>query len=171
MAGSGPKQLTILHLNDIYDINPRASGQEPVGGASRMASKLKSFGPEALVLFSGDALNPSLLSTVTQGKQMVEVLNEFNVKAACVGNHDFVTSAVRIGTQLPWLAVVTGGHDFSRRTELDNVAGPRPVAARGLLLSNGCAVIRGLPEVLEDCGVDTSSSSLYQLSRPMVQRL
>lgn len=31
-----------------------------------MASKLQSFGPEALVLFSGDAFNPSLLSTITQ---------------------------------------------------------------------------------------------------------
>ncbi len=49
-----------------YDISPRASGQEPVGGAARMASMLRSFGPEALVLFSGDAFNPSLLSTVTQ---------------------------------------------------------------------------------------------------------
>lgn len=76
------------------------------------------------MLFSGDAFNPSLLSTITQasasacmpparatptylpsslrvaelaaghmhvpqGKQMVEVLNSFGTKAACVGNHDF----------------------------------------------------------------------------------
>lgn len=37
-----------------------------MGGAARMATMLRSFGPEALVLFSGDAFNPSLLSTVTQ---------------------------------------------------------------------------------------------------------
>lgn len=42
-----------------------------------------------LVLFSGDAFNPSLLSTVTKGKQMVPILNSFNINTACVGNHDF----------------------------------------------------------------------------------
>jgi len=41
------------------------------------------------VLFSGDAFNPSLLSTVTKGKQMVPILNSFNINTACVGNHDF----------------------------------------------------------------------------------
>lgn len=89
------------------------------------ATKIKSFGPEALVLFSGDAFHPrcrslaqpcapspllsrcaccrrlphaapsppahlsllspvcSLLSTVTDGKQMVEVLNACGVHVAC----------------------------------------------------------------------------------------
>jgi len=41
-----------------------------------------------LVLFSGDAFNPSLMSTITFGKQMVPVLNAAGVKAAVVGNHD-----------------------------------------------------------------------------------
>ncbi|PSC74575.1 5 -C-terminal domain-containing [Micractinium conductrix] len=54
-----------------------------------MASKISSFGKQALLLFSGDALSPSLLSTMTQGKQMIEALNCFGVDAACVGNHDF----------------------------------------------------------------------------------
>lgn len=44
---------------------------------------------EPLVVFSGDAFNPSLMSTVTMGKQMVPVLNEAGVAVACVGNHDF----------------------------------------------------------------------------------
>jgi 5'-nucleotidase len=42
-----------------------------------------------LVLFSGDAFNPSLMSTITFGKQMVPVLNAAGVKAAVVGNHDW----------------------------------------------------------------------------------
>ena len=37
-----------------------------MGGAARFVSLVKSFGPEALVLFAGDAFNPSLLSTITQ---------------------------------------------------------------------------------------------------------
>ena len=42
----------------------------------------------ALVLFSGDSFNPSLMSTVTKGAQMPPVLNAAGVQAAVVGNHD-----------------------------------------------------------------------------------
>ena len=34
----------------------------------RQAAKIKSFGEGALVLFSGDAYNPSMLSTITQAR-------------------------------------------------------------------------------------------------------
>lgn len=43
---------------------------------------------DALVLFSGDSFNPSLMSTVTKGAQMPPVLNAAGVQAAAVGNHD-----------------------------------------------------------------------------------
>jgi hypothetical protein len=33
------------------------------------AAKIKSFGPTALVLHSGDVFNPCLLSTITQARQ------------------------------------------------------------------------------------------------------
>ncbi|KAI7838764.1 hypothetical protein COHA_007557 [Chlorella ohadii] len=102
-APDGSRSITILHLNDVYDICPRDT--EPVGGAARMAARLRSFGSGALVLFSGDAFHPSLLST---GKQMVEVLNACNVKAACVGNHDFDGSVetfeeLAAECNFPWL--------------------------------------------------------------------
>lgn len=56
MAG---KNLTILHFNDVYNIEPQV--HEPQGGAARMAEFVKSVQHlNPLVLFSGDALNPSL---------------------------------------------------------------------------------------------------------------
>jgi len=51
--------LTIVHFNDVYNIESRS--QEPVGGAARFmtaVSRLASSNP--LVLFSGDAFNPSI---------------------------------------------------------------------------------------------------------------
>lgn len=54
--------------------------------------QIKAFteqGRDPLVLFSGDAFNPSMMSTITLGKQMVPVLNEFGVACSCMGNHDF----------------------------------------------------------------------------------
>lgn len=43
----------------------------------------------ALTLFSGDAFSPSIMSTVTRGKQMPPILNETGIHAAVPGNHDF----------------------------------------------------------------------------------
>jgi 5'-nucleotidase len=57
---SGPlTELTILHFNDVYNIEPR--DLEPVGGAARFTSAIKQRAHlNPLVLFSGDAFNPSL---------------------------------------------------------------------------------------------------------------
>ena len=51
-------QMTILHFNDVYNIEPRE--KEPVGGAARFATKVASFKHlNPLIVFSGDCLNPS----------------------------------------------------------------------------------------------------------------
>lgn len=51
-----------------YQSDPRYAGQS-----------------ELLTLFSGDAFNPSLESTVTKGSHMVPVLNRVGTAVACVG--------------------------------------------------------------------------------------
>ena len=71
----------------VYNIEQRAV--EPVGGAARFAGAVRRYAAEQpLVLFSGDCLNPSLMSAFTRGEQMVPVLNSIGVHAAAVGNHD-----------------------------------------------------------------------------------
>ncbi|KAK2182231.1 hypothetical protein NP493_362g02095, partial [Ridgeia piscesae] len=82
------QSITILHFNDVYNINARE--EEPVGGAARFATamrQLKHLDP--LVLFSGDIFNPSVMSAVTKGEQMVPILKALDVKCAVFGNHDF----------------------------------------------------------------------------------
>lgn len=67
-------QLEIIHFNDVYHVSP--TKEEPVGGASRFASKINETLSESnlddkpLVLFSGDAFNPSLEGTITRGSHM-----------------------------------------------------------------------------------------------------
>ncbi|RMZ52305.1 hypothetical protein APUTEX25_001921, partial [Auxenochlorella protothecoides] len=79
-------RLTILHFNDVYEISPRA--MEPVGGAARFVSAVRAHAADSpLVLFSGDCLNPSLVSSFTRGEHMAPILNSIGVHAACVGNH------------------------------------------------------------------------------------
>ena len=54
-----PTTITILHFNDVYNIEPRE--KDPCGGAARFTQRIKDLSDlNPLVLFSGDAFNPSL---------------------------------------------------------------------------------------------------------------
>ncbi|CAB3979105.1 5 -nucleotidase-like isoform X2 [Paramuricea clavata] len=107
VLSSGADKILILHFNDVYNIEPRE--KEPVGGAARFASKIATFqSRNPLVLFSGDALNPSMMSSITKGEQMLPVLNCLGIKAAVYGNHDFdfgVDELVDFANEsnFPWL--------------------------------------------------------------------
>ncbi|GIX89859.1 hypothetical protein CDAR_9371 [Caerostris darwini] len=99
--------VTILHFNDCYNVESQSS--EPVGGASRFCTALKSFGDlDPLILFSGDIFAPSIMSTFTKGEQMIPVLNSFGVHCAVFGNHDFdfgvdILMDFAVQTTFPWL--------------------------------------------------------------------
>eukprot|EP00968_Pinguiococcus_pyrenoidosus_P026713 scaffold7328_cov314-Pinguiococcus_pyrenoidosus.AAC.52 len=86
--------------------------REPVGGAARMVGLMRRFytarNPPPLVLFSGDAFAPSIMSTVLKGVQMPPVLNQFDIQVACIGNHDFDFGVEKMAqliskTNFPWL--------------------------------------------------------------------
>jgi len=52
-------KLTILHFNDVYNIEEIKT--DPVGGAARFKTALDSFKHlDPLILFSGDLFQPSL---------------------------------------------------------------------------------------------------------------
>ncbi|XP_054722641.1 trifunctional nucleotide phosphoesterase protein YfkN-like [Uloborus diversus] len=99
--------VTILHFNDCYNVE--SQNFEPVGGASRFCTALKSFHDlEPLVLFSGDIFAPSIMSTFTKGEQMIPVLNSLGVHCAVFGNHDFdfgvdILTDFSSRTHFPWL--------------------------------------------------------------------
>ncbi|XP_037284244.1 snake venom 5'-nucleotidase [Rhipicephalus microplus] len=99
--------VTVLHFNDCYNVEEQHG--EPVGGATRFCTALKSFASlNPLILFSGDVLAPSIMSTFTKGEQMVPVLNCCKVDCAVYGNHDFdfgVDNLTEFAkqTKFPWL--------------------------------------------------------------------
>ncbi|CAH1162955.1 unnamed protein product [Phaedon cochleariae] len=107
-GGATAQHLVILHFNDVYNVEPRQA-PEPVGGAARFCAALKGYQHlHPLVLFSGDAFSPSMLSTFTKGEQMVPVLNDCGTHCAVLGNHDFdhgleVLSQWVAQTDFPWL--------------------------------------------------------------------
>lgn len=70
----------------MYNVDP----QNGLGGVSRFVGALRKFAHEnPMILFSGDAFNPSILSTYTKGRHMVPFLNMMKIHTACYGNHDF----------------------------------------------------------------------------------
>ena len=110
----GIPELRFIHYNDVYHVE--AGSREPVGGVPRFKTLCQYYQhdscfdgfPEVMTLFSGDAFNPSLESSVTKGKHMVPALNTLKTSVACLGNHDLdfgVEQFQNLASQcnFPWL--------------------------------------------------------------------
>jgi 5'-nucleotidase len=89
-------RLSIVQLNDIYEIAPLSGGRW--GGPARVASllqRLEADNPNTISVLAGDFLSPSALGTAVvdgqrlDGRQMVDVLNVMGLDYATIGNHEF----------------------------------------------------------------------------------
>ena len=92
------KTLSILHFNDVYNIeeNPSSYGKLR-GGAARFKTAWNEHGSkEKLCLFSGDLFSPSMLSFNFDGEQMVGVFNQLQIHVSCLGNHDLDFGVLRM---------------------------------------------------------------------------
>lgn len=100
-------KIQLIHFNDVY--NCETPKKAKAGGAPRFVSALKRVGtPTSLTFFSGDAFNPSIMSTVVRGGQLPLVLNACGVQCAVIGNHDFDFGPERMvellaACNFPWL--------------------------------------------------------------------
>ena len=57
--GPAAEEITILHFNDVYNVESRE--QEPIGGAARFLTAMNSYDHlSPMILFSGDIFAPSL---------------------------------------------------------------------------------------------------------------
>src|SRR5262245_43886336 len=87
---SATTTITILQLNDVYQISPVDKGKR--GGMARVAALQKSLrekSPHTLFLLAGDFVSPSVASRLFKGKQMVAALNAAGLDIATLGNHEF----------------------------------------------------------------------------------
>lgn len=88
---NGPPDLRFIHYNDVYHVEQ--GSREPVGGIARFQTVCNYYQddpqfegqPEVMTLFSGDAFNPSLESSVTKGRHMVPVMNMLRTTISCLG--------------------------------------------------------------------------------------
>jgi len=83
-------RLTILQINDVYDITPVERGKK--GGLARVATlrdRIAQEAPHLVFVLPGDFLSPSPMSSLFQGGQMVAALNAIGLDLATFGNHEF----------------------------------------------------------------------------------
>jgi 5'-nucleotidase / UDP-sugar diphosphatase len=114
-ARAEPVTITVLHTNDVYEIAPK----EGRGGLAELATLLqreRAAAEHSITTFGGDLIWPSVLSSLTQGKQMIELYNLLGTDVAVLGNHEFdfgpEVLAKRIEeSDFPWLGTNVLGRD------------------------------------------------------------
>jgi 5'-nucleotidase / UDP-sugar diphosphatase len=88
--------LTLLHVNDVYEIMALNNGTQ--GGLAKLASvreQLHTKNPYTYTLLAGDLFSPSAIGTARvngerlAGKQIVDVMNVLGLDYATFGNHEF----------------------------------------------------------------------------------
>lgn len=100
-------RFRILHFNDVYDASKHAA---------QLSTALQShLDVPSIVLFGGDALGPSMQSSLTFGSHMIDVLNEMQINYAVLGNHEFdfgteVLEKMRERSNFEWICCnIRGG--------------------------------------------------------------
>jgi 2',3'-cyclic-nucleotide 2'-phosphodiesterase (5'-nucleotidase family) len=154
-AGAESGRVTLLHINDIYEIVP----VDDIGGFAPLMTLLRAERqehPQAITTLGGDFLSPSLLSGMTQGRHMVELLDALGVEVTVFGNHEFdfgpdVARARIAGSRFVWLGTNVLNADGSpfggARSEWIRTAGPFKIGFFGVLTPTTAAVSSPGPDV------------------------
>ncbi len=87
-AAAEPIRVTFLHLNDVYELTP-AAGKGGLAEAATLIRAQRARNINTIVTFGGDLISPSFMSGLTQGSQMIDMLNSLGVDYAALGNHEF----------------------------------------------------------------------------------
>jgi len=83
-------RITILHLNDTYQITSADGGKR--GGLARVLTVKKRVlqdNPNTLVTLGGDTVSPSVETRTYRGAQMIDGWNAVGLDYAVFGNHEF----------------------------------------------------------------------------------
>lgn len=106
-AADRTMHVTLLHINDVYEITPVEGGR--AGGLARVATvleRLKRENPNTRMLLGGDFVSPSAIGTARvngerlAGRQMIAVLNAAGLDVATLGNHEFDLSDAELAKRV-----------------------------------------------------------------------
>ena len=72
MPGRAADTITVIHYNDVYNVESRET--EPVGGAARFATAVGTYADlDPLILFSGDIFAPSISKLLSCDQRVAKI--------------------------------------------------------------------------------------------------
>jgi len=166
-----PTKITFLHTNDVYEISPKR-GQ---GGFAELMTLLRAeraAAQHSITTFGGDLISPSVMSGLTKGTQMIELMNAVGTDVAVPGNHEFdfgpEVASRRIGeAKFPWLGTNVLGRDGKPAAGMTDVhtvkAGDFTVGFFGLLAPE--------TDTLSSPGDDIRFASVAETAAASVKKL
>lgn len=112
---AAPTTITFLHTNDVYEISPKG-GRGGLAELMTLLRRERASTEYSITTFGGDLISPSVMSGLTKGAQMIELLNALGTDVAVPGNHEFdfgsKIAAERIAdSKFPWLGSNILGKD------------------------------------------------------------
>lgn len=114
-ANAQTTKLTLMHLNDVYEISAKR-GKGGLAQAMTLIERERAAAKNNLLTLGGDLLSPSVMSSLTKGAQMIDVMNALRVDASVPGNHEFDFGAdiykQRVAeSNFPWVSTNVLGPD------------------------------------------------------------
>lgn len=171
VAVAEPTKITFLHVNDVYEISPKR-GQGGLAELMTLLRQERAAAENSITTFGGDLISPSVMSGLTKGTQMIELMNAIGMDVAVPGNHEFDfgpdIAGQRIGeSSFPWLGTNVLGPDGKPAvgmTDLHTVkAGDFTVGFFGLLAPE--------TDVLSSPGSDVTFAPLKETAAAAVKKL
>ncbi len=170
-AAAEPTKITFLHVNDVYEISPKR-GQ---GGFAELMTLLKAeraAAQHSITTFGGDLISPSVMSGLTKGTQMIELMNAIGMDVAAPGNHEFDfgpdIARQRIGeAKFPWLGTNVLGRDGKPAAGMIDMhtvkAGEFTVGFFGLLAPETDTLSSPGPDIRFAPAVETATAAVKKL--------
>ena len=123
-AAAAPAKLTLLHVNDVYQISP-SGGHGGLAELMTLMEAERARNENTVATFGGDLLSPSVMSGLTKGEQMINLFNAMGFDVGVFGNHEFDFGddvlAQRIReSEFPWLATNVKNSDGAPFGGADN---------------------------------------------------
>lgn len=107
--------LTVLHINDVYEISPK-QGRGGIAPLMTLLKQERAKATHSITTLGGDLVGSSMMSGITKGAQMIELMNAIGLDLAVVGNHEFdfgseVFKQRVAESRFPWLGTNVLGTD------------------------------------------------------------
>jgi 2',3'-cyclic-nucleotide 2'-phosphodiesterase (5'-nucleotidase family) len=164
-------KITFLHVNDVYEISPKR-GQGGIAELMTLLRQERAAADHSFTTLGGDLISPSVMSGLTKGTQMVELMNAIGLDVAVPGNHEFdfgpEIAAKRIGeSKFTWLGTNVLGKDGKPAVGMTGVrtvkAGDFTVGFFGLLDTETAVLSAPGPDISFAPVNETAAAAVKQL--------